>query len=125
MEKNIWGAHFNVTTDIVSVFGAMVGFIIVGKETRWTTRHTIREGGTEDRNLWIRDCRTFLYSILVLVLSLLGILSSLASTYHLSQTKFNKIDGWYVGLVCWIVGNFLFMIGEFDYMGDMFRRLRR
>ena len=120
VEKNIWGAHFNVTTDIVSAFGAGVGFGLAAKETHWTTRHTIRGGSTANRALWIRDCRTFLISILVLVLSLLGFLSSLSSIYSLSETKFSKIDGWYVGLICWIVGSFLFVIGEFDYIGEMF-----
>lgn len=94
------------------------------KETHWATRHTIHGGSTENRALWIRDCRAFLISILVLVLSLLGFLSSLPSIYTLSQTNFSKIDGWYVGLVCWIVGSFLFVIGEFDYMGEMFHRVR-
>lgn len=123
VRKNIWGAHFNVTTDIVSAFGAVVGFSLVARETRWTTRHTNRGGSTEHRALWIRDCRAFLVSILILVLSVLGFLSSLSSIYSLSKTNFGKIDGWYVGLVCWIVGSFLFIIGEFDYIGDMIRRV--
>jgi hypothetical protein len=125
VEKNIWGAHFNITTDIVSAIGALVGFGLVAKETHWTTRYTIRGGSTENRALWISDCRIFIISILVLVLSLLGFLSSLSSIYNLSKTDFSKIGGWYVGFVCWIVGSFLFIIGEFDYIGDMFHGVRR
>lgn len=117
----IWGQHFNIGTDLVTLVGSIVQFCLVGKKTEWTRRHSIDRGRSQNRALWFHDCRAFILSILVLSLSILGILSSIASTYTPSETHFAKIGGWYVGMIAWIVGSFLFVVSEFELIYDMWR----
>jgi hypothetical protein len=116
--KNIWGAHFNVGTDINLGCGAFTGFIVVGNKSNWTMRYA----DDNVRSLWYRDLRHFLYLILILLLCVLGFLSSLASIYNFSGTKFSEISGWYIGFVCWIMSSFIFFVGELEFIIDLCRR---
>lgn len=92
-------------TDIISGCGALAGFVVVGSKSKWTRRHA----GDAVKSLWYRDLREFLYSILILLLCVLGFLSSLASIYSLIDSKFSEIGGWYVGCLCWIMGRSYFL----------------
>jgi hypothetical protein len=45
----IWGQHFNIGTDVVTLFRAILRFSLVGTKTRWTMRYSVRRSGTPDR----------------------------------------------------------------------------
>jgi hypothetical protein len=117
--KVIWGEHFNVGSDVVTVMASIINVWAIGVETKWTRRHTAGAGGTADAARRLKDCRSLLLSVLVLVLAALGLLSSIASLYNASDTNFAKLGGWYVGMIFWITGSFLFVLGECEYIRDM------
>jgi hypothetical protein len=88
---NIWGAHFNCGCDAINTSGALVMFDgirhNVGVPRNW--RHLLE---------WINGS-------VATACALLGLLSSISSTYGIKHTSLGKhLSPWPIGLVCWVIG---------------------
>jgi hypothetical protein len=89
VKQNLWGAHLNLGTDIVTVVSSIASLFYVKL-----------------------PCCYFPSAISVLV-AILGLFSSVASLDGVRETGFGKtLEGWVVGAVCLAVGGILFIAQE-------------
>ena len=95
---NIWGAHFNLAVDIVSVSGCLVGVIAVF----WKYKNQYD---------W-KFLGALVNAIFAFCAALFGMFSSVGSTHDMRGEPFGKTFGpWYVGFTCWVIGVISFCVG--------------
>jgi hypothetical protein len=94
--KNVWGTHFNVGADTITVSGALVYIFMFINETKISNWNE-------------KEITILLINILSFFLTVLGLLSAISSLYSLPSISFDIHFGeWYVGMVFWITGAFAF-----------------
>jgi len=93
-----WGVHFNIASDVITVGSALIGLI----------------------NSFFFDIlrgkpHIFGIAVLSFICAGIGLFSSICSLYEIKETEVGKAGGWYIGLLMWLIGLFLFVVNEYIY----------
>jgi hypothetical protein len=97
----IWGVHFNIGCDIVTVLGAFAALLCSLKVDLC--------GRGDDQHL-------FFLSLLIFLCASMGLFSSVCSLSDIKNTTVAKAGGWFIGGIMWVVGVFLFGISEWIFL---------